>query len=85
MLALLENASEIDKLNRLFTTHDFTALAIEHGFMKRKPRKIDPQHFLVAMVLVILQHASSLRKIALMLSFNEKNPYIKTSDRQKDQ
>lgn len=67
MLALLENASEIDKLNRLFTTHDFTALAIEHGFMKRKPRKIDPQHFLVAMFLVILQHASSLRKIALML------------------
>lgn len=64
---MLKNGLEIDKLNVLFSTHNLTTLAIQQGFMKRKPRKIDPQSFLIALFLVILQHASSLRKIALML------------------
>jgi hypothetical protein len=46
VLTMLKTGLEIDKLNVLFSTHNLTTLAIQQGFMKRKPSKIDHKIFL---------------------------------------
>ena len=67
MAPLLFNTPIIDTLNTLFTEHNIVALAVKHGIVQRKPRKIDPHNFLLALFLTVMQQATSLRKIALML------------------
>lgn len=67
MSNLFANAPIIEKLNEFFTEHDIVSLAIKEKVMKRKPKKIDPHTFLLTMFLSVIQQASSLRKIAMLL------------------
>lgn len=42
-------------------------LALESGFVKRKPKKIDPKNLLMAFFIMILQSGKSLTSIAMTL------------------
>ncbi len=44
-----------------------SAFAIESGFVRRKPRKIDPKNFLIAFFIMVLQRGRSLTSIAMTL------------------
>jgi len=67
MANLLKNAPIIETLSEYFTKHDIVSLAIKEGVVKRRPRKIDPHNFLIAMFLSVIHQTTTLRKIALML------------------
>jgi hypothetical protein len=55
----------IDKFMMLTRGETLTAFAIESGFVRRTPRKIDPKNFLLAFFIMILQQGRSLASIAM--------------------
>lgn len=57
----------IDKFMTLTQGETLTAFAIESGFVRRKPKKIDPKNFLIAFFIMMLQHGRSLTSIAMTL------------------
>jgi hypothetical protein len=57
----------LDKFMTLTHGEILTTLAIESGFVKRRPRKIDPKNFLIAFFIMVLQHGKSLSSIAMTL------------------
>ena len=57
----------IDKFMTLTQGETLEAFAIETGFVKRKPKKIDPKNFLMAFFIVVLQCGESLSTIAMTL------------------
>ncbi len=57
----------IDKFMTLTRGETLTAFALESGFVKRKPRKIDPKNILIAFFIMILHSGKSLTSIAMTL------------------
>ncbi|MBI4809934.1 MAG: hypothetical protein HY800_00490 [Ignavibacteriales bacterium] len=57
----------VEKLIMFLKGERLTTLAIESGFIKRAPRKIDPKSFLIALFLRVLQGANSLSSIAMSM------------------
>ena len=55
----------IDKFMTLTRGETLTAFAIESGFVKRRPRKIDPKNFLIAFFIMVLQQGRSLASMAM--------------------
>ncbi|MDP2886816.1 MAG: IS4 family transposase [Ignavibacteria bacterium] len=64
MSALFTIGPVIDKLMML-QEDVVTTFAIESGFMRRKPRKIDPKTFLLAFCIMVLQGGKSLSSLAM--------------------
>jgi hypothetical protein len=57
----------INKFMTLTQGETLNAFALESGFVKRKPKKIDPKNFLITFFLLILQRGKSLTSIAMTL------------------
>jgi hypothetical protein len=67
MSELIKIEPIIDKFMTLTQGETLNAFALESGFVKRKPRKIDPKNILIAFFLMILQRGKSLTSIAMTL------------------
>jgi len=57
----------VEKLILFPKGEHLTTLAIEAGFVKRAPRKIDPKSFLIGLFLRVLQGTTSLSSLAMSL------------------
>jgi hypothetical protein len=67
MQKMLKIEPIIQKFNMIFTGDIINQHAKDSGFVKRKPRKIDPRGFLVAFFITVLQGARSLDGLATTL------------------
>ena len=67
MATMLEIEPIIEKFTMLFRGDTLTTFALQSGFVKRKPRKIDPRTFLVAFFITVIQSGSSLTSLATTL------------------
>jgi len=67
MKKILKIEPFIEKFTMLFKGDTLTQLSIESGFVKRKPRKIDPRSFLLAFFITAIQRARSLDALATTL------------------
>jgi hypothetical protein len=67
MHKILKIAPFIDKFSMLFKGDSLTRYALESGFVKRKPRKIDPRDFLIAFFITTIQGTRSLEALATTL------------------
>lgn len=65
MLEIVRIEPIIDKLMALTRGETLTAFALESGFVRRRPRKIDPKNFLIAFFIMVLQQGRSLASIAM--------------------
>lgn len=65
MAEILKIEPIIDKFMTLTRGEMLTAFAIESGFVRRTPRKIDPKNFLIAFFIMVLQQGRSLSSIAM--------------------
>lgn len=57
----------IEKFMTLTHGEMLAAFATESGFVRRKPKKIDPKNFLIAFFIMVLQHGKSLSSMAMTL------------------
>lgn len=65
MSELLKIGPFVDRFTMLVQDERLTAFAIESQFVKRKPRKIDPKSFLMALCMMVLQSGKSLSSMAM--------------------
>jgi hypothetical protein len=67
MSNLLRIEPIVEKLLLFLKGEHLTTLAIESGFVQRRPRKIDPKSFLIGLFLRVLQGTSSLTSLAMSM------------------
>jgi hypothetical protein len=65
MSNLVKMSPIVEELTHLLKGERLTALARKTGFVKRTPRKVDPESFLMALFLRIIQGANTLTSIAM--------------------
>ena len=61
-------ASIVEKLSFFLKGDQLASLAIEVGFMKRLPKKLDPKSLLIGLLFRVLQGAHSLSSLAMTIS-----------------